>query len=71
MSKNAITGTGFESSVINDASTDDGDLIIEFKNGTSYRYTGAGDLFKPLQDASSAGQYFNAHIKNEFTAVAL
>lgn len=45
----------------------DGKLTVQFKNGTSYSYSGVpADTHKKLMDAESVGKHFNEHIKGKF-----
>lgn len=43
------------------------DLTITFKDGTTYTYESVPyDVYSGLLSAGSAGQYFNANIRNEY-----
>jgi|GEM_PF-6805449 len=39
------------------------DLVVEFKNGTAYRYPGLGNMFAMLKGAESAGNAFIKWVK--------
>jgi len=50
--------------------TDTMELKVEFNNGRKYAYSDVGvDVWQGLITASSAGQYFNAMIKNQYQTV--
>lgn len=55
-----------KSSNLNRIGRRDGWLVVEFKNGTAYRYAGAGDCFDRLLVAESPGRYFNQHIARSY-----
>ena len=49
-----------------------GDLILEFKNSTYYRYKDVdSDTYWAFEEAESQGKYFAANIKNKFVAEKL
>ena len=41
------------------------DLIVQFKNGDFYRYSGLADELQSLISADSVGRYFASEIKNQ------
>ena len=50
-----------------DYDPDMGELTVEFKSGSSYVYRGVPrDTFLGLQNAKSAGEYFQRQIKNRY-----
>lgn len=57
------------SSAIGEAEYDDllEELTITFKDGSQYTYESVPqDVFSSFMAAASAGQYFNANIRNEY-----
>tara|TARA_R110000824_G_C15158342_1_gene671663 strand:- start:431 stop:628 length:198 start_codon:yes stop_codon:yes gene_type:complete len=56
-----------ESSVISTVDTKGADLIINFKNGNTYKYLGAAKELDPLTKAESKGRYFLANIKENYS----
>lgn len=44
----------------------DKDLIVEFTNGSLYRYEEAANKFDSLTKAESVGKYINAEVKKGF-----
>jgi len=45
------------------------DLEIQFVSGKWYRYRGAALHLAPLMASASKGTYFNAEIKDNYTAI--
>lgn len=59
------------SSVIESYDISGADLLITFKGGKTYGYSGAAHLAGGLRTAASAGQFFRANILNRFSFVQL
>ena len=55
-----------KSSNLGAAGADGDDLVIEFRNGSVYRYPGAGGLLASLVAAPSAGKFFAETIRNAY-----
>tara|TARA_Y100001937_G_scaffold55095_1_gene75937 strand:- start:714 stop:914 length:201 start_codon:yes stop_codon:yes gene_type:complete len=56
-----------ESSVIEAVEANGDNLIVNFKNGSSYTYEGAAKELSPLSDADSKGRYFLENIKKNYS----
>jgi hypothetical protein len=58
--------TPLNSTNLEAAGVDGDDLVISFKNGSTYRYPGASGHFDSLLAAESPGSYFAKFIRNEY-----
>jgi len=57
------------SSLIESYGQDSGGLVLEFKDGSKYRYTDVdATTVKNFVSASSKGKFFSTNIKGKFTA---
>lgn len=60
-----------DSSVIASYDISGADLLITFKGGKTYGYSGAAHLASGLRTASSAGQFFRANVRGKFEFVQI
>lgn len=42
------------------------DLLVRFKDGSTYKYYGAGYLFEDMASAASAGSFVHSRLKGNF-----
>jgi len=56
-----------QSSTIDEVGAADGNLLVRFNSGKLYRYIGAAEHCAAMLTAESAGKYFNANIKPNYT----
>ena len=56
-----------ESSVIDAVEVTGENLVVNFKNGSSYTYEGAAKELDPLSKADSKGRYFLENIKESYS----
>jgi len=62
-----IEALGLDSSAIEAAVWDDGELRITFQDGRQHSYFGVSQrAFEALIDASSVGAHFNAYIRDRY-----
>jgi len=58
------------SSNISSLEYDNGNLLVEFKNGSLYEYSGVPsslfESFEKLSESESFGKYFIANVRNSF-----
>ena len=63
-----IEALGLDSSAIEAAVWDDGELRITFQDGREHTYFGVSQrVFEELVDAGSVGAYFNAYIRDRYS----
>ncbi len=66
-----IEALGLDSSAIEAAVWDDGELMITFQDGRRHSYSGVPQrVFEELIDAGSVGAYFNAYVRDRYTSRA-
>ena len=57
-----------ESSAIEAATWDDGELRLTFQDGRRHTYSGVPQrVFEELIDAGSVGAYFNAYVRDRYS----
>mgnify|MGYP005995576981 FL=1 len=66
-----IEALNLESSAIEGAVWDDGELLITFQDGRQHTYFGVPQrVFEELIDAGSVGAYFNAYVRDRYSGRA-
>jgi hypothetical protein len=57
-----------DSSNIESAAYEDGEMEVKFKSGKTYRFVSVPkEVFEAFMNADSKGKYFNQHIKAFYT----
>ena len=59
------------SSAIKSASFVDGSMIVEFHRGACYAYSAPVSVFYQLVTAESAGRFFSAYVRRQYTGTKL